>query len=63
MPPEETNILEFNQYINVSMYAYLETLIEKVDGCKNNPKKSSTIKYVNIFCGNIQYLRYEYLNV
>ena len=44
MPSEEANILEFNQYINVSMYAYLETLIEKVDGCKNNPKKSSTTK-------------------
>ena len=26
------------------MYAYLEILIEKVDGCKNNPKKSSTTK-------------------
>ena len=34
MPSEDTKILEFNQY----QYADLECLIQKVDGCKNNPE-------------------------
>ena len=49
MPPEHTKIFEFNQYeksdeapfIN---YADLEGLMEKIDGCKNNPKNSPTTK-------------------
>ena len=36
MPCEDTKILEFNQYI--------ECLIEKIDGGKNNPVKSFTTK-------------------
>ena len=47
MPSEETEILEFNQYqkSNKSLFAFYadhECIIEKIDGCKNNPENSST---------------------
>ena len=53
MPSEDTEILEFNQYQKSDkapfiIYVDLECLIEKIDGCKNNPENSSTTK-VNIF--------------
>ena len=43
MPSEDTKLLKFNQYQKsdkapVTIYADLECLIEKTDGCKNNPK-------------------------
>ena len=46
---EDTKILEFNQYQKSDkapfiIYADLECLIEKIDGCKNNPENSFTIK-------------------
>ena len=49
MPSEDTNILEFSQYQKsdkapFAIYADLECLIEKIDGCKNNPENSSTTK-------------------
>ena len=49
MPSEDTKILEFNQYqksdkTTFIIYADLESLIEKIGVCKNNPKKSSTTK-------------------
>ena len=49
MPSEDTKILEFNQYHKSDktpfvIYADLESLIEKIDGCKNNPQKSFTTK-------------------
>ena len=49
MPSEDTEILGFNQYKNFDkapfiIYADLECLIEKIDGCKNNPENSSTTK-------------------
>ena len=48
MPSEDTKILEFNQYQNLIkrhlLNAYLECIIEKIDGCKNNPKTSTTTK-------------------
>ena len=39
MPPEETKILEFNQYqkfdkVQLIIYADLECIIKKIDGCK-----------------------------
>ena len=45
MPSENTNILEFNQYQKSDkapfvIYSDLEYLIEKIDGCKNNPENS-----------------------
>ena len=49
MPSEDTKIEEFNQY-QISdkapfiIYADLECIIEKIDGCKNNPENSFTTK-------------------
>ena len=49
MPSEDTKMLEFNQYEKSDkapfiIYADLECIIEKIDGCKNNPENSSTTK-------------------
>ena len=49
MPSKDTKILEFNQYQKSDKapfitYADLESKIEKIDGCKNNPENSSTTK-------------------
>ena len=49
MPSEGTKILEFNQYQNsykapFIIYADLECIIEKIDGCKNNLENSFTTK-------------------
>ena len=46
MPSGDTKILEFNQYHKSDktpfiIYAGREYLIEKIDGCKNNPESSS----------------------
>ena len=45
MPSEKGNILEFNQYIKSDkvsniIYADIESLIRKIDGCANNPENS-----------------------
>ena len=49
MSSEEIKILEFNQYQRSDkapsvIYADLECLIEKADGCKNKPENSSITK-------------------
>ena len=49
MPSEDTKMLELNQHQKSGkapfiIYADLECIIEKIDGCKNNPDKSSTTK-------------------
>ena len=49
MPFRETKILEVKQYLKsdktqIVIYADLESLKEKIDWCKNNPKESSTTK-------------------
>ena len=49
MPSEDTKISEFNQFKKSDkepfiIYADLERIIEKTDGCKNNPENSSTTK-------------------
>ena len=49
MPSENTKIFEFNQYQKSDktpfiIYTDLECIIEKIDGCKNNPETSSTTK-------------------
>ena len=46
---EDVKILELNKYQKSDqalfiIYADLKCLIEKIDGCKNNPENSSTIK-------------------
>ena len=49
MHSEDTKIIEFNQYDKSDkapfiIYADLECLIEKIDGCKNNPDNLFTTK-------------------
>ena len=49
MSCEDTKVLEFNQYQKsdkapFTIYADLEFLIEKFDGCKNNSENSSATK-------------------
>ena len=50
MPFEETKMLEFKQYQKFGkktlfdIYANVECIIEKIDGCKNNPENSYTTK-------------------
>ena len=49
IPSENTKLLEFNQYQKFDktpfiIYSDLESLIENIDGCKNNPERSFTTK-------------------
>ena len=49
MPEEDNKILKYNQgeksmKVPFLIYAYLESLIEKMNTCHNNPEKSSTTK-------------------
>ena len=49
MPSQKDNLLQFNQYVKSDkmpyiIYADLESLIKKIDGCANNPKKPPTKK-------------------
>ena len=49
MPLEDSKIVEFDQYRKsdkapFNIYADLECIMEKIDGCKNNPGNSSTTK-------------------
>ena len=50
MPSEDPKILEFNEYqksdkaYSFVIYADLECLIEKFDGCQKNPEKLFTTK-------------------
>ena len=57
MPAEKNKILKFNQYMKSDkmsyiIYADLEPLIKKIDGCENNPENTSATKVVeHIPCG------------
>ena len=57
MRSEKDKILEFNQYMKSDkmshvIYADMESLITKIDGCANNPENSSTLKIgEHIPCG------------
>ena len=49
MTSENDKILEFKQYMKSDkmpyiIYTDIESLIRKIDGCGNNPEKSSTMK-------------------
>ena len=61
MPSEDTKISEFNQYQKFDkepfvIYAGLDCLIEKIDGCKYNPENSSTTKVGEYFVSVFQCL-------
>ena len=57
IPPAGTKILEFNQHCKCDkapfiIYADLESLIQEIDGCKNNPENSPATKkseYIKIW--------------
>ena len=57
MLSKKVKVLEFNQYMKSDkmpylIYADIESLIRKIDGCANNPKDSSTTKIgEHIPCG------------
>ena len=56
MPSVKNKILKFNQYMKSDKtlyitYADLESLSKKIDGCPNNPEKSSTKIGEDILCG------------
>ena len=49
MPEEDNKILKYNQgeksrKVSFIIYANLESLLEKMNTCHNNPEKSSTTK-------------------
>ena len=59
MPSEDTEILKFNQYqkcdkVSFIIYVDLECLIEKIDGCKNNPQNSSGFTISTIYFKSIE---------
>ena len=61
MPSKKDKMVEFSQYIKsdkmpYTIYADIESLINKIDGCTNNPKNSSTTK--SIFLVDIQYQQF-----
>ena len=57
MLSKKVKVLEFNQYMKSDkmpylIYANIESLIRKIDGCANNPEDSSTTKIgEHIPCG------------
>ena len=58
MHSKDTKILEFNQYqksdkVQFVIYEYLESLIEKIDGCKNNHNKSRQTYSINFSMSTI----------
>ena len=49
MPFKKNNTLKFDQYMKSDkilyiVYADIESLIKKIEGCVNNPENSSTTK-------------------
>ena len=68
MPSEKDNILDFNQYMSLDkmqykIYADIESLIKKIDGCGDNPKNSSTAKISDhiLYVADIQYEEVRHL--
>ena len=58
IPSEDTKIIEFNQYqAQFIIEEDLERLIEKIDGCKNNPESSSTSKVGERIPADVRYSR------
>ena len=60
---EDTKILEFNQYQKSDkapfiIYADLECVIEKTDGCKNNPDNLSATKVNEHISSGFSHLQY-----
>ena len=56
MPHQKSDKVPFN------IYADLESLIQKIEGCKNNPEKSSAKSQVKIFHQIFQCLQHHHFN-
>ena len=59
-------LLEFNQYeksdkVQLIIYADLKYIIEKIDGCKNNPKRTYSIRLFNVY--NIYIYTYTFRSI
>ena len=69
LPSEKDNILNFDQYMEFDkipniIYADIESLIKKIDGCLNNPENSSTTKIgEHIPCGYSMSTIWEFDNI
>ena len=64
MPSEDTMMLKSNQYkksdkATYIIYADLACLLERNDGCKNNPEDSSTTKLGEHIPSDFQCLQYH----
>ena len=62
MPSDYTKILEFNQYkksdkVQFIIHVDFQCLTEKIYGCKNNPKNSSTFIHQVLQCLQNHYLK------
>lgn len=56
MPFKKNSILQYNLYMKSDkltyiLYADIESLIKKINGCQNNPEKSSTWDSWAYLCG------------
>ena len=66
MLSEDTKILEFNQYKKSDkapsiIYADREYLIEKIDGCKNNPQNLLTPQVGEYIPSGFSMMQYHHL--
>ena len=66
MPSKGTKLLEFNQYQKsdkapLGIHADLECIIEKINGCRNNPENLSATKVSKYSHQVFQCLQYLHL--
>ena len=67
MPSEKSNILEFNQCMNSDkmpyiIYAEIDSLIKKIDGCANNLENLQQQKLGSLLLVDIQYQPYGFFD-
>ena len=66
MPSPKNNKLQFDQYTKTDkmryiVYADLESLIKKIEGCANNPEKSSTTRIgKHVPCGHSMWNKWTF---
>ena len=66
MSTEKGKILEFKKYMKSNkipyvIYAHIESLIRKIDGCVNNPNNLQQQNQVSLFLVDIQFEQFGYL--
>ena len=67
MPSEKNNILKFNQYAKFEkmpyiIYTDIEYLVKRIEGCTNNPQKSSIIKHIPCGCSMSTIWGFDHMN-